>query len=179
MNTTEFLMVTSAVAPDRDAIVFEGQRFTYMDLQLRSSKLANALATLGVQKGDKVANIEVNTPNCVEAYFDDLYRIKSFHGYELGDRHKKAGFTMKWISKIKPLQLTTQDPIDRYAFLVNERFALAVSLPFLDYEQEAEPAISPNFIENLLFSLHYREHDSEVLAILAYLLECSINQETP
>ena len=117
--------------------------------------------------------------HCVEAYFDDLYRIKSFHGYELGDRHKKAGFTMKWISKIKPLQLTTQDPIDRYAFLVNERFALAVSLPFLDYEQEAEPAISPNFIENLLFSLHYREHDSEVLAILAYLLECSINQETP
>ncbi|MCH7553282.1 MAG: long-chain-fatty-acid--CoA ligase [Chloroflexi bacterium] len=69
MNTTEFLMVTSAVAPDRDAIVFEGQRITYMDLQLRSSKLANALATLGVQKGDKVANIEVNTPNCVEAYF--------------------------------------------------------------------------------------------------------------
>ena len=69
MNTTEFLMVTSAVAPDRDAVVFEGQRLSYMDLQLRSSKLANALAGMGVEKGSKVAKIEVNTPACIETYF--------------------------------------------------------------------------------------------------------------
>ena len=51
MNTTEFLMVTSAIVPDREAIVFEDSRFTYGALQRRSSQLANALTELGVRKG--------------------------------------------------------------------------------------------------------------------------------
>ena len=69
MNTTEFLMVTSAIVPDREAIVFEDSRFTYGALQRRSSKLANALTELGVQKGDRVAILEVNCNHCVEVYF--------------------------------------------------------------------------------------------------------------
>ncbi len=69
MNTTEFLMVTNAIAPDRDAIVFEGQRFTYNDLNLRSNRLANALTAMGVQKGDRVSLVEVNTNHCIETYF--------------------------------------------------------------------------------------------------------------
>ena len=69
MNTSEFLMVTSAICPDRDAIVFEGQRSTYMDLADRSNRLANSFTDLGVQKGDRVALIDVNTNQCLEAYF--------------------------------------------------------------------------------------------------------------
>ncbi len=69
MKTSEFLMVTSAIAPDRPAIVFEGKRHTYTDLQTRSNKLANALTGLGVQKGDRVALVDVNTNQCVETYF--------------------------------------------------------------------------------------------------------------
>ena len=60
MNTTEFLMVTSAIAPDREAIVFEDSRTTYDALQQRSSKLANALTDLGVQKDDRVAFLDVD-----------------------------------------------------------------------------------------------------------------------
>ncbi len=69
MNTTEFLAVSSAICPDRHAIVFEGQRFTFGDLATRSTKLANALAGLGVKKGDRVAIVEVNTNRCIESYF--------------------------------------------------------------------------------------------------------------
>ena len=69
MNTTEFLMVTSAIAPERTAIVFEEKRFTFGELQERSSRLANALAAMGLQKGDKLALLEVNCNHCVEVYF--------------------------------------------------------------------------------------------------------------
>ena len=69
MNTSEFLMVTAAVVPDRPAIVFEDATETYEALQARSSKLANALTDMGIQKGDKVAMMEVNSPNLIETYF--------------------------------------------------------------------------------------------------------------
>ena len=69
MNTPEFLMVTAAICPDRMAIAFEGNRYTYSDLSTRSNKLANALADLGVSKGDRIAYIDVNTNQCIESYF--------------------------------------------------------------------------------------------------------------
>ena len=69
MNTAEFLMVASAIAPERAAIVFEGKKYSFADLQERSSRLANALTAMGLQKGDKLAFIEVNCNHCVETYF--------------------------------------------------------------------------------------------------------------
>lgn len=69
MNTNEFLMVTTAICPDRTAIVFEDHRYSYMDLNERSNRLANALADMGISKGDRVALVDVNTNQCIETYF--------------------------------------------------------------------------------------------------------------
>ncbi len=69
MNTTEFLSIANAICPDRDAIVFEGKRFTFSQLNERVNRLANALIGLGVKKGDRVALLHVNCNQCVEAYF--------------------------------------------------------------------------------------------------------------
>ncbi len=69
MNTAEFLMVATAICPDKDAIVFEGKRHTFSQLNERANRLGNALSNLGVQKGDRVAILQVNTAQCVEAYF--------------------------------------------------------------------------------------------------------------
>jgi len=69
MNTPEFLMVTSAIAPDRTAIVFEETRYSYMELSERSNRLANALTDMGISKGDRVALVDVNTNQCIETYF--------------------------------------------------------------------------------------------------------------
>jgi len=68
MNTTEFLMITSSIVPDRPAIAFEGKKYTYGELSERVNRLANALADLGVQKGDMVAILQVNCNEYVEAY---------------------------------------------------------------------------------------------------------------
>ena len=49
--------------PDRTAIIFQDQRLTFRELNARSNKLGNALLSLGLKTGQKVA---VLMNNCVE-----------------------------------------------------------------------------------------------------------------
>ena len=67
MNLSDLLTITAAIVPDRDAVVFEGKRFSYAQLQERVHRLADALARLGVGQGDRVATVQVNCNELVEA----------------------------------------------------------------------------------------------------------------
>jgi len=69
MNTTEFLMITSAICPDRPAMIFEGKKYSFSELSQRVNRLANALLGLGIEKGDRVAILQVNCNQYVEAYY--------------------------------------------------------------------------------------------------------------
>jgi len=69
MNTTDFLSIAAAICPDKSAIVFEGKRYTFSQLNERVSRLANGLLKLGVKKGDRVALLQVNCNQSVETYF--------------------------------------------------------------------------------------------------------------
>ena len=40
MNTSEFLMIASAIVPERNAIVFDGEEISFHSLQDRTSQLA-------------------------------------------------------------------------------------------------------------------------------------------
>ncbi|PJC72617.1 MAG: hypothetical protein CO012_11730 [Syntrophobacterales bacterium CG_4_8_14_3_um_filter_49_14] len=68
MDTTDFLTIAAAICPDRDAMVFEGKRWTYSQISERVNSLSNALISLGVSKGDRVAIIQVNCPEYIESY---------------------------------------------------------------------------------------------------------------
>ena len=69
MNISEFLTISSSICPDRLAIVFEKNRYTFGQLNERVNKLANVLAKLGVKKGDRLALLQVNCHQCVEVCF--------------------------------------------------------------------------------------------------------------
>lgn len=69
MNTTDFLNISHAICPDRDCMVFEGQRWTYARTNDRVNRLANGLKDLGVQKGDRIGIIQVNCNQYIESYF--------------------------------------------------------------------------------------------------------------
>ena len=69
MNTTDFLSIATSICPDRDAIIFEGKRYTFSQLNERVDRLANALLKLGMGKGDRLAMLQVNCNQFVEAYF--------------------------------------------------------------------------------------------------------------
>src|SRR3990172_3014293 len=69
MNTSEFLMIASSVVPDRVALACEGEARTFAELQERVNRLANALQSLGIGKGDTVAALALNSIPYVESYY--------------------------------------------------------------------------------------------------------------
>jgi len=68
LNTTEFLMIASAICPDRPAVICEGNKYSFAEVNERSNRMANALADMGVQKGDRVAILQVNCNQFLETY---------------------------------------------------------------------------------------------------------------
>ena len=60
--------------PGKTAILFLGRTITYKNLKIYADKLANALAGLGVKKGDKVC---IFLPNCPEAVIADWGILKT------------------------------------------------------------------------------------------------------
>jgi acyl-CoA synthetase (AMP-forming)/AMP-acid ligase II len=58
-----------AALPDKAALVFFGRVFTYQDVLHKAERLAARLATLGVQKGDRVVLNMQNCPQLVIAHF--------------------------------------------------------------------------------------------------------------
>jgi len=69
MNTTDFLNIAVSICPERDFIVFEGNRLSYEAAGERTNRMAQALAELGVVKGTRVGILSVNCPQYIEAYF--------------------------------------------------------------------------------------------------------------
>ena len=69
MNTSELLTISSAIVPDRTAVIFENQRISYKELNNRSNILANALTKIGIKRGDRIALLDVNSNEHLETYF--------------------------------------------------------------------------------------------------------------
>jgi acyl-CoA synthetase (AMP-forming)/AMP-acid ligase II len=69
MNTAEFLTISASIVPEREALVCDGTRLTYRQVQERVNRLANALADLGVERGSKVAIMALNSPQYIETYY--------------------------------------------------------------------------------------------------------------
>ncbi|KNZ34185.1 MAG: AMP-dependent synthetase [Methylibium sp. NZG] len=59
-------------SPDKEALVFEGVRLTYADIDRRASQLAAALQQRGVQRGDRVATFLDNSVEAVIAIYATL-----------------------------------------------------------------------------------------------------------
>ena len=67
-------LIRSAQAhPDRPAMLFFGKPTTYRDLLDEVQRAAGGLAALGVRKGDRVAIMLPNSPQCVVAYYAVLW----------------------------------------------------------------------------------------------------------
>ena len=69
MNTTDFLSISYAICPERDAMVFDGRRWSYGQTYERVNRLANAFRDLGIRKGDRVGMLQVNCIQYIESYF--------------------------------------------------------------------------------------------------------------
>lgn len=68
----QFLSDSTKRYPENNAIVFYGKGMTYRQLDSETNRFANALMKLGVRKGDRVAVMLPNIPQCVVAYYGAL-----------------------------------------------------------------------------------------------------------
>ncbi len=57
------------ITPDRVALISRDERYTYQQLNLRSTRLANALLKLGVKHGDRIGLLMPNNHEFLETYF--------------------------------------------------------------------------------------------------------------
>ncbi len=65
----EMLSRMARLQPGEEALVFEDRRYTYLDFDKRTDRLANALSSAGINKQGKVAQLLFNCSELVEAYF--------------------------------------------------------------------------------------------------------------
>jgi fatty-acyl-CoA synthase len=68
LTPLSFLARTAAAHPNVVAIVHGNSRFTYAEFYARSRRLASALASLGLGRGDTVSALLSNTPAMLEAH---------------------------------------------------------------------------------------------------------------
>ena len=69
LNPVDFLRRAAYLYPDKTAVVDGGQRYSYRQLAERSWRLANALRSAGLGKGDRVATLLFNSSAMLEAHF--------------------------------------------------------------------------------------------------------------
>jgi fatty-acyl-CoA synthase len=69
LNPVGFLHRAAYMYPEKTAVVDGERRYSYRQLAERSWRLANALRSAGLGKGDRVATLLFNSPAMLEAHF--------------------------------------------------------------------------------------------------------------
>ena len=69
LTPLSLLARTAEIWPERVAIIHGDRRTTWGQVDARSRRLASALATRGIKRGDTVATMLANTPEMIEAHF--------------------------------------------------------------------------------------------------------------
>jgi len=69
LNPVDFLYRAAYLYPDKVGVAAGKRRYSYRELAERSWRLANALRSAGLGKGDRVATLLFNSPAMLEAHF--------------------------------------------------------------------------------------------------------------
>ena len=69
LNPVDFLYRAAYLYPDKVSVVHGKRRYSYRELAERSWRLANALRSAGLAKGERVAALLFNSPAMLEAHF--------------------------------------------------------------------------------------------------------------
>lgn len=107
----------------------------------------------------------------VDNYFVDVERTKDFHGNERVNRYRQAAFTLKWVSKLRPIQLKPGHSITDASMFINEIYAIQLAMHYLKKPLKNLP---PPFLADLLYDLHFRPTDGEILTLVMRAIDSSL-----
>jgi len=121
----------------------------------------------------------------VRSYYDDIHRYKRFSDTKWANGIKQAAYTIKWISKFRPIQVNKGVYV---SIDINLIFALLCGFSFLERETvalimdekakiDAENAkgnddpVNMSFYDNLLYTIRYRQVSGRNLISIFEALE--------
>ena len=105
----------------------------------------------------------------VGSYFDDIYKYKLYSHSQRADNHKQGAYIIKWISKIRPIQILPNITPTTELLLVNAQFAIFVGFSFLNLN--VFDTIEPHFYKHLVYEAQYREISGKSYASILYTIE--------
>ncbi|MFS2010291.1 hypothetical protein ACCD06_10510 [Azospirillum sp. CT11-132] len=153
----DFVDLQDEVAESKRTVrrcAYLAQAFGFYNQKLQSSGLVDA---------------EMNTAlllSAMESYFIDVRRIKDFHGMERIDRYKIASYTLKWLCKIRPIQVgplgSLSRDVQKRGLVVNADFALTQAFSIANINSKI---IGTRLRNSILYSAHYRDIDGGVMAV--------------
>lgn len=127
VNIGEWVTKWASLNPDKPAIIYEGNTFTYKTLNERINRTAHMLERTGIGKGDRVGVLMYNTYQLVEIFFAlakigailvplNTRFVSGELDYIIRDSGLKAlAFGEAFIGVLEPL--TTTLPIDKQGYL--------------------------------------------------------------
>src|SRR6059058_3239732 len=95
LNPVDFLRRAAYVYPEKIAVVDGDRRYSYREFAERSWRLANALISAGMAKGERVATLLVNSAPMLEAHFG----VPAAGGILVAINHRLASAEVGYILK--------------------------------------------------------------------------------
>ncbi len=72
INLANYLENSAAAHPGKTALIFEGRKYTFEEVDGHARAVANGLKALGIEKGDRITLLVSNTPEFIFFYFGIL-----------------------------------------------------------------------------------------------------------
>jgi hypothetical protein len=112
----------------------------------------------------------------VRAYFDDIYYYKLNSHTERADNHKQGAYMIKWLSKLRPIQILPNIDATKEILFINASFAIFVGFSFL--KGDVFDTIDINFYKHLLSEVQFENFSGKNYASMLYLIEENSRQKT-
>ncbi len=121
MQLEQFLESSAGKYPEKLALVFEQERWTYGQIDRACNRLAHALINAGVRRGDRVV---ICLPNCIEAVLAVFATLKANAVFVLVNHSTKADKLTYILNNCRAVALVTCDS------KLKELSAMADGIPY-------------------------------------------------
>ena len=105
----------------------------------------------------------------VGSYFDDIYKYKLYSHSKRANSYKQGAYIIKWISKIRPIQILPNIEATKELLFINASFAIFVGFSFL--KLNVFNTIEPHFYKHLIYETQYRNISGKNYTNILYLIE--------
>ncbi len=152
LNLAILLEDSAREVPERTAIVCEGTRLSYAELNAAASQAAHGLVQAGIQKGDTVALSCQDVPSFVIAYYGIL---------------KAGAVVMPLNVLLKPREIGRRDE-DGYIYIVDRVKDMIIRGGFNVYPREIEEVLMTHPAVSLaaVIGVPHERHGEEVKAFV-------------